>query len=85
MKTENQTEGQPQVATSAVVCDAATPCPECGCTPPGHRINCKTGNAKAKAYQDGLERRYRASRSHTVPALAQTGREKTTTKEEDTK
>ncbi len=56
---------QPKVGTSAVVCDAATPCPECGCTPPGHRINCKTGNAKAKAYQDGLERRYRASRSHT--------------------
>ena len=30
MKTENQTEGQPQVATIAVVCDGEKSCPVCG-------------------------------------------------------
>lgn len=37
-------------------------CPECKCSPPGHRINCKTGNERAKRYQDNLEREYRQSR-----------------------
>lgn len=30
------------------------PCSECGIVPPGHKINCKTGNAKATAYQKSL-------------------------------
>ena len=31
------------------------PCPECKIVPPGHKIDCKTGNEKAQRYQDQLE------------------------------
>ncbi len=37
-----------------------TACVECGCDE-GHKILCKTGNAKAKAYQDGLEQKHRTA------------------------
>lgn len=32
-------------------------CPECHCYPSGHKINCKTGNDRAAAYQSTLRRR----------------------------
>lgn len=35
-------------------------CPECGCQT-GHKILCRTGNAKANAYQKGLSKRVRQS------------------------
>lgn len=65
MEDQKAIQRQPQVATSAVVCDEPAKCAECGRNLPGHRIDCKTGNDRAKAYQDKLERRYRARRSHT--------------------
>jgi len=34
-------------------------CPECGIRPPGHKIMCKTGNDRARRYQQGIARKYR--------------------------
>lgn len=48
----------------------AARCPECGCLPPGHKINCRTDNEKARAYQNKLERDYQAKKKATIPAAA---------------
>ncbi len=45
-------------------------CDECGRSEPGHAINCKTGNERAKAYQKGLETKYRKSRKSAPNADA---------------
>lgn len=37
-------------------------CPECKCRPPGHKIDCKTGNERARRYQQQLSAKYIAGR-----------------------
>lgn len=37
-------------------------CPECRCFPPGHKIDCKTGNERARRYQSGLAQKFRRRR-----------------------
>lgn len=41
--------------------DSGSKCPECGCAK-GHRIDCKTGNEKARVYQAGLAAKHRKKR-----------------------
>jgi hypothetical protein len=37
-------------------------CPECGIKPPGHKLDCKTGNERARAYQSGLAAKQRVKK-----------------------
>ena len=54
-KTKNN-QRRPKVGSSG--CSA---CAECGCTT-GHKIDCKTGNERARAYQAGLAAKHRKKR-----------------------
>jgi ribosome modulation factor len=64
MKTITSTEFQAELDAMVERAEgqaAGFSCPECGCRK-GHRIDCKTGNEKARGYQAGLTAKHREKR-----------------------
>lgn len=49
--------------------DKPTPCQECGIVPPGHKIDCKRGNERARKYQDGLIAGFKSRRGDALTIL----------------